>query len=350
MPRKINSLLVTGGLGFIGSAFIRFVLKQKNLQIRVVNFDLMTYAASLESVKKIAKDPRYFFVKGNILDQKKVLEAIDRFAIDACIHFAAETHVDNSIADPKLFLRTNIEGTFELLECLRKRPSLHFHHVSTDEVFGSLENGFFNEDSPYRPNSPYAASKAASDHLVRSYARTYKLSTTLSNCSNNYGPFQNAEKLIPQMLKKALLKQRLPVYGTGENVRDWLFVEDHVAALWQILLWAAPSQTFTIGGGAEKTNLELVRRLLELLAFELKEAPQKYLDLISFVKDRPGHDRRYAIDFSRLRKQLGWQPQVDLAEGLKKTLRWYLANREWLFSQKAPLKQLIKKAAVSDCI
>lgn len=340
--RKVKTILVTGGAGFIGSAFIRSVLKQKDFSGQIINFDLLTYAASLESLQSIASDPRYFFYKGNIVDQKKLLALFEKFKIDACVHFAAETHVDNSIRTPDVFFKTNVEGTFQLLECIRKRPEVHFHHISTDEVFGSIEKGAFTEKSPYQPKSPYAASKAAADHLVRAYANTYQLSTTISNCSNNYGPFQHSEKLIPQMIKKALLKQKLPIYGEGANVRDWLFVEDHVAAIWQILNTSSSGETYNIGGNGEKNNLEMVKLLLKLIAESLKLPKADLFSLISFVADRPGHDFRYAIDFSKIKKRLNWQPKVNLEEGLRQTVNWYLTNQQWLLASQ-PLQKLIDK-------
>lgn len=338
--RKLKTILVTGGAGFIGSAFIRFVLGQKDFQGTLINLDLLTYASSKESLKAVEKDKRYVFFKGSILDQKKTLGLFDQFQIDTCVHFAAETHVDNSIFAPDLFLKTNAEGTFQMLEAVRKRPNVHFHHISTDEVFGSIKEGFFSEKSPYLPNSPYAASKAAADHLVRSYANTYKLSTTISNCSNNYGPFQHSEKLIPLMIKKAILKQKLPIYGQGLNVRDWLFVEDHVAAIWQILNFSQAGESYNIGGGSEENNLDLIHLLLKILADFLKRDIKEFLSLISFVEDRPGHDFRYAIDFSKIKKQLGWQPAVSLEEGLKKTAHWYLKNQKWLLKALSLKQQL----------
>ncbi len=340
--RKLKNILVTGGAGFIGSNFIRFVLKQKKIKGKIVNFDSLTYAASLESLKEIEKDPRYFFVKGNILDQKKLLFTFKKFEIDTCVHFAAETHVDNSIYAPDLFFKTNVEGTLWLLESIRKNPDIHFHHISTDEVFGSAGKGFFKETSPYLPNSPYAASKAAADHLVRAYVNTYKLSATISNCSNNYGPFQHNEKLLPQMIKKAMLKQNLPIYGDGSNVRDWLFVQDHVEAIWRILEKSPSGETYNIGGDGEKSNLEIVHLLLEEIAFLTSVEKKELASLISFVKDRPGHDFRYAIDFSKIKNKLGWQPKTDIKQGLRKTISWYLQNQSWLF-KKAPLQRLMSK-------
>ncbi len=340
--RKVKNILVTGGAGFIGSAFIRSVLKQKDFSGQVVNFDLLTYASSLESLQEISADSRYTFFQGNILNHKKLMTIFDQFQIDTCVHFAAETHVDNSIRTPEVFLKTNVEGTFQILECIRKRPETHLHHISTDEVFGSIAKGTFTEKSPYQPNSPYAASKAASDHLVRAYANTYQLSTTISNCSNNYGPFQHSEKLIPQMIKKVLLKQKLPIYGEGKNVRDWLFVEDHVEAIWQIIKTSRSNETYNIGGNGEKNNLEIVHLLLNLIAEALQQEKADLFSLISFVTDRPGHDFRYAIDFSKIKNQLHWQPKVTLKEGLRRTVQWYLAHREWLLTAR-PLQKLLDK-------
>lgn len=285
----------------------------------VCNLDALTYAAHPGALKEFEGHPRYRFVQGNILDQALVEQLLP--AQDVIVHFAAETHVDRSIASAYPFVETNIKGTLSLLEAVRKFPHVHFHHVSTDEVYGSLgKTGAFSEASPYSPNSPYSASKAASDHLVRAFAHTYGLSTTISHCSNNYGPYQHSEKFIPLMLLHCLEGKPLPVYGRGTNVRDWLYVDDHVAAIWAILCKGKKGETYDIGGKSELTNLELLELLIELLAAQRGVDPAQYRKLISFVADRPGHDFRYAIDTAKIERELGWYPQVGLREGLMRTI------------------------------
>lgn len=308
-------ILVTGGLGFIGSAFIRFLLRQAGGE-RIVNLDAMTYAANESNLDGFHEHPRYRFVQGNINDVALVDQVLDDYEIDVIVHFAAETHVDRSIASSMPFLESNVMGTISLLEAVRRHPEVHFHHISTDEVFGSLgESGCFSENSNYRPNSPYSASKAASDHFVRAYANTYGLSTTISHCSNNYGPGQNVEKFIPRMILHCLLNKPLPVYGRGANVRDWIYVDDHVEAVWEIIRRGRKGETYGIGGGCEKSNLEMLHLLIDLLG-----DPEKR-QLIRFIEDRPGHDYRYAIDSSKLFRELGWQPRTKLEDGLRKTIR-----------------------------
>ena len=325
-------LLVTGGAGFIGSAFIRYVLHAVS-DIHIVNLDLLTYAGNLKNLESVQEDPRYSFVKGDICDEPLVEKLCKEHQIDTIVHFAAESHVDRSIRGPRAFFETNVGGTLSLLEVVRRLPHIHFHHVSTDEVYGSLsESGYFCESSPYRPNSPYAASKAASDHFVRAYAHTYGLSTTLSHCSNNYGPYQFPEKFIPHMILNALKKNPLPVYGSGVNVRDWLYVDDHADALWQILDKGEKGEVYDIGGSFEMRNLDLLEQILEHLAAHQQKDLQQYRQLITFVPDRPGHDLRYAIDGSKIQQQLGWQPQHDLHTGLRKTITWYLEHPEWLIT------------------
>lgn len=320
-----KNLLITGGSGFIGSAFIRMLLRQTPCQ--VYNLDALTYAAQPQALKGFEENPRYHFIQGNILNQPLVEKILEEREIDAIVHFAAETHVDRSIASARPFIETNIQGTLSLLEALRKFPHIHFHHISTDEVYGSLgEGGLFSETTPYRPNSPYSASKAASDHLVRAFAHTYNLSTTLSHCSNNYGPYQNPEKFIPLMLLHCLQGKPLPVYGRGANVRDWLYVDDHVEAIWAILCKGKRGETYDIGGQSELTNLELLHLLIDLLAEQKRESPEKYRSLIRFVTDRPGHDFRYAIDTSKIERELGWKPRTGLQEGLKKTIQTVSGN------------------------
>lgn len=310
--RKVENVLVTGGAGFMGSNFIRHLLG--NDIFRVVNLDLLTYAADLRNLQFCEKDPRYSFVQGDIRDEKLVLELLDKYDVDTIVHFAAETHVDNSIVNPRSFIETNVNGTFSLLEAVRKRIRVHFHHISTDEVYGSLDSGYFSEESPYHPNSPYAASKAASDHLVRSYGSTYSISYTISHSTNNYGPHQHGEKFIPLMIKNLLLGKELPIYGTGENRRDWLFVEDHAEAVWKILLLGKSGEMYDVGGGNEMSNLDIVDHLSKCLNIGPK---------VNFVKDRLGHDFRYAIEARKIREELGWKPGYSLKEGLKATVDWY---------------------------
>ena len=313
--------LDTGGCGFIGSAFIRMLLRSPSFTGKILNLDLLTYAARLENVSGFTQDPRYQFVQGNICDQPLIEQFLAQ-GVDVVVHFAAETHVDRSISSALPFIETNVIGTLALLEAIRKFPHVHFHHVSTDEVYGSLgERGFFDERSPYHPNSPYSASKAASDHLVRAFAHTYNLSTTLSHCSNNYGPGQYPEKLIPLMIERILEKKPLPVYGRGANVRDWLYVDDHVEALLAILQFGKRGETYDIGGGAELSNLDLIFLLIEIIAKETKVPREEYRSLIRFVEDRPGHDFRYAINPAKIQKELGWFPRTPLHEGLFKTIK-----------------------------
>jgi dTDP-glucose 4,6-dehydratase len=320
--RPLANLLVTGGAGFIGSAFIRYLFGSETFTGHILNLDLLTYAAHLDALSGISS--RYQFVQGDIGDQALVEQLLAHHRIDAVVHFAAETHVDRSIACAYPFIETNVKGTLSLLEAIRKFPSIHFHHISTDEVYGSLgESGFFNEQSPYRPNSPYSASKAASDHLVRAFAHTYGLSVTMSHCSNNYGPWQYPEKFIPLMISHCLQGRALPVYGEGANRRDWLYVEDHADAIWKILQFGKSGESYGIGGGVEISNLQLLYRIIQLLSQEIEVEPARYLSLIRFVQDRPGHDFRYAIDTTKIERELGWQPRTSLDEGLKKTIRWY---------------------------
>jgi len=318
--RPLNYLLVTGGAGFIGSAFIRYVLRLPNFSGRIVNLDLLTYAANLQSLKQWESDPRYKFIQGDICDQV-LIEKILSAGICAVVHFAAETHVDRSIQSATPFIEANIKGTLSLLEAVRKFPHVHFHHVSTDEVYGSLEKeGFFCETSPYRPNSPYSASKAASDHFVRAFAHTYDLSTTVSHCSNNYGPYQFPEKFIPLMIEKCLAKKPLPVYGRGDNVRDWLYVDDHAEAIWMILQQGKKGETYDVGGRTELSNLDLLHLLIPIVAKKTNENPEIYHRLIHFVQDRPGHDFRYAVDCSKLETELGWRSKTSLQKGLEQTV------------------------------
>jgi dTDP-glucose 4,6-dehydratase len=330
--RNVQNILVTGGAGFIGSAFIRYLLSsQTQFKGTCINLDALTYAGNLENLKPIAQDPRYIFERGDIRQQSLVEHLCQEHAIDTIIHFAAESHVDRSILGPQAFIETNVMGTFHLLEVVRKNPQIHFHHVSTDEVYGSLDvTGHFTEESPYRPNSPYSASKAASDHLVRAYGHTYQLSTCISNCSNNYGPYHFPEKLIPVMILNCLDRKPLPIYGQGINVRDWLHVEDHARALELLLRKGRKGETYNIGGEAEWRNIDLVYEIIRLIAEIQGVQIGELQKLVTFVKDRPGHDLRYAIDCSKIKKELGWKPMRTFSEGLKQTILWYMQNQEWV--------------------
>ncbi len=316
-------LLVTGGAGFIGSNFIHYILK-KYPDYEIVNLDLLTYAGNLENLKEIESHwggTSYKFIKGDIADAKLVNELMKN--ADAVVNFAAESHVDRSIMDARAFIHTNIAGTHSLLEAAKNNGNKRFHHISTDEVFGSLKplEPAFNENTPYNPRSPYAASKASSDHLARAYFHTYNLPVTISNCSNNYGPYQFPEKLFPLFITNLLENKKVPLYGDGLNVRDWLYVEDHCRAIDLIIQKGKLGETYCIGGNAEKTNKEVACKILELM--------KKDDSLIEFVKDRPGHDKRYAVDFSKIRQDLGWEPKVSFEGGLRKTIEWYENNKDW---------------------
>lgn len=321
---RFKKILVTGGAGFIGSAFIRWGLQTFPDLEKIVNLDLLTYAAHEKNMAAFIHDPRHLFVKGDIRDSKLVDQLCLEHRVEAIVHFAAESHVDRSITDPKAFIETNIVGTFSLLEVVRKHPHIHFHHVSTDEVYGSIEEGFFNESCSYKPNSPYAASKAASDHLVRAWGHTYNLSTTLSHCSNNYGPCQHQEKFIPLMISHCLQGKPLPVYGKGLNIRDWLYVDDHADAVWRILNQGVKGEVYDIGGSTEKQNIDLLHILIKLVANRTSREENKLKELITFVGDRPGHDFRYAIDTTKIARCLGWSPSHTLEKGLEKTIEWYI--------------------------
>ena len=330
-------LLVTGGAGFIGSNFVLAAVGQAGEP--VVNLDKLTYAGSLKNVEALRGDARHTFVHGDIADRALVRQLLARHRPRAIVHLAAESHVDRSIEGPAEFVQTNVVGTFCLLEEARaywsslaapERAAFRFVHVSTDEVYGSLgpEDAAFNEETPYAPNSPYSASKAASDHLVRAYHHTYGLPTLITNCSNNYGPYQFPEKLIPLMIVNALAGKPLPVYGDGLNVRDWLYVGDHCAALREVLARGRPGETYNVGGGSERRNIDLVKTLCALLDDAKPRTGGSYAVLITFVKDRSGHDRRYAIDSARIRRELGWRPQESFESGLRKTVIWYLGRQE----------------------
>lgn len=317
-------LLVTGGAGFIGSNFILYWLK-KYPSDKIVNLDKLTYAGNLENLKSVEKNPNYKFIHGDICDSQLVNSLLKDEQIDVIVHFAAESHVDRSIIDPAPFLKTNIEGTYTLLEAALNNGKIRFHHISTDEVFGALPLNTkekFNENSPYNPRSPYSASKAASEHLVRAYYFTYNLPITISNCSNNYGPYHFPEKLIPLAITNVLEGKKIPVYGDGNYVRDWLYVEDHCRAIDLIIYKGKIGETYLIGGLTDNiSNLELIKKILKLMG--------KDENFIEFVKDRPGHDRRYSIDWSKINKELNWKPNVDLETGLKLTINWYLKNQDW---------------------
>jgi dTDP-glucose 4,6-dehydratase len=325
--RIVNNILVTGGAGFIGSAFIRLVLGNENFTGRVLNFDILTYAGNLDNLVSISDDPRYVFIRGDICDNELVDTVCQKYEIDTIVHFAAESHVDRSIDSPMSFVETNVIGTVNLLEVVRKYPNIHFHHVSTDEVYGSLgEEGEFTENTSYHPNSPYSASKASSDHFVRSYAHTYGLSITLSNCSNNYGPYQHQEKLIPLMITHCMHKKPMPIYGNGKNVRDWLFVDDHVEAIWVILHYGMKGETYNIGGGEELCNVDIVHEIIKQVSTLLNEDEEENQALINYVEDRLGHDFRYAIDFSKIHGDLGWSPRHNFLDGLSNTVAWYVGR------------------------
>jgi dTDP-glucose 4,6-dehydratase len=334
-----GTVLVTGGCGFIGTNFVRQFLGN-DPKVKLVNVDLLTYAGRRENLADVEADygGRYSFVRADIGDAGAVADIFRRFEIDTVVHLAAESHVDRSIDAPAIFIRTNVIGTYNLLNAAReawqKSDGVRFHHVSTDEVFGSLgAEGAFSETTPYDPSSPYSASKASSDHLVMAWHRTYGLPVTLSNCSNNYGPHQFPEKLIPLMIAKALTGETLPVYGDGGNVRDWLYVSDHCAALELVVRSGAIGETYLIGGRCELTNLALVRKLCEILDSSIPRTNgESYAALITFVKDRPGHDRRYAIDPSRIERDLGWKPREGIESGLRKTIDWYRRNENWIAS------------------
>ncbi len=309
------NLLITGGAGFIGSNFVHYIL-DKYPDYNIVNLDSLTYAGNLENLKSIDNNSNYTFVKGDINDYDLLSKVVKEYEIDTIVHFAAESHVDRSITGPDLFLTTNIVGTHNLLKVALENDKLRFHHVSTDEVFGSLgDEGKFDENTPYDPKSPYSASKASSDHLVRAYANTYDLPITISNCSNNYGPYQHQEKLIPLFITNLLADKKVPIYGKGKNIRDWLYVTDHCSAIDLILHKGKLGETYLVGGDAEKRNIDIAKLLLQKL--------DKDEDMIETVEDRLGHDYRYAIDFAKIKDELGWQPSVSFEEGIDKTIDWY---------------------------
>ncbi len=334
------NLLITGGAGFIGSNLIQHVIDRLDVA-KLVNLDCLTYAGHLENLDRVVEHPKYVFEQFDIRDKAAVLEVVRKHAITHVMHLAAESHVDRSITGPGDFISTNIVGTFNLLEACRVQwgqdlAGKKFHHISTDEVYGSLgATGFFTETTPYAPNSPYSASKASSDMLVRAYHHTYGLPTVITNCSNNYGPFQFPEKLIPVVIQSVMARKSVPVYGDGMNVRDWLYVRDHAEALWQVITRGKLGETYNIGGHNEWANLRIVELICDLIDEFKPDLGGSSRKLITFVKDRPGHDRRYAIDASKIQRELGWTPAHTFESGIRETVRWYLDNQEWVRSVSA---------------
>ena len=336
-----QKILITGGAGFIGSAVIRHIIN--NTDDFVVNLDKLTYAGNLESLLEVSDSDRYVFEQVDICDRSELKRVFDEHKPDKLMHLAAESHVDRSIDGPVEFIQTNIVGTYNLLEAARaywneleekEKAAFRFHHVSTDEVYGDLEGGneLFTEETPYEPSSPYSASKASSDHLVRAWARTYGLPMVITNCSNNYGPYQFPEKLIPLIILNSLAGKALPIFGSGKQVRDWLYVDDHARALYRVMNEGVPGETYNIGGHNEKQNIEVVKTICTILDRLMPEHPDgigSYTDLITYVQDRPGHDNRYAIDAGKIQRDLGWVPEETFETGIEKTVQWYLDNNEW---------------------
>lgn len=336
--RQFKNILVTGGAGFIGANFIHYLFEKTDFEGKIINLDKLTYAGNLESLSEIEEKygtERYFFEQRDICDYMSVDTCFKKYEIDCVLHFAAESHVDRSIHGPSEFVQTNIIGTFNLLDVAKQywagRDDVLFHHVSTDEVFGSLgDTGFFFENTAYDPRSPYSASKASSDHLVNAYHHTYGLPVTMSNCTNNYGAYQFPEKLIPVMILNMLEGKDLPVYGDGMNIRDWLYVEDHCSGIWQVVQGGRLGETYNIGGENEWTNIDLLNNLCEIVAIKTDKEKDHYKKQITYVKDRPGHDRRYAINCDKIKSELGWKQSVTFEEGLDKTVDWYLDSKEWI--------------------
>jgi dTDP-glucose 4,6-dehydratase len=331
----MKNVLVTGGAGFIGANFVHYLLKVEP-DVHIVNLDVLTYAGSQENLKDLPDPSRHTFVEGDICDTELVDRLMRENNIDTIVHFAAESHVDRSIHGPAPFIQTNVVGTFTLLEAAKQawgeeRSGKRFHHVSTDEVFGSLapDDPAFQEITPYDPRSPYSASKASSDHLVRAYFHTYDLPVTITNCSNNYGPYQFPEKLIPLVILNAIQNKPLPIYGDGKQIRDWLYVVDHCEAIYHVMLDGTLGETYNVGGGNQPYNIDLVKEICAILD-ELQPASVSYASLITHVTDRPGHDRRYAMDISKIKSELDWQPKHDIESGLHETVKWYLANLDWV--------------------
>ena len=335
---RFNNIIVTGGCGFIGSNFIKYLFKQEDFKGKIINLDKLTYAGNPNNLVDIDEkfgNERYFFERIDIVNYSKLESIFKKYDIDCVIHFAAESHVDRSISGPSEFIHTNIIGTFNLLELARKKwrdkKNVLFHHISTDEVYGSLgDTGYFYEDTPYDPRSPYSASKASSDHLVMVYYHTYGMPVTISNCSNNYGPLQFPEKLIPLMINNMLEEKNLPVYGDGKNIRDWLYVEDHCSGIWEIVKKGKRGETYNIGGENEWTNIDLLNILCEKVAVEKGKDKNYYKKLIIYVKDRAGHDRRYAINCDKIKTEFGWKQSVNFEKGLELTVKWYLNNYDWM--------------------
>lgn len=334
-----KTVLLTGGAGFIGSALVRYLINQTDTV--VINVDKLTYAGSLHSLGGADASERHHFYQHDIIDSEVMTSLVEKYQPDYIMHLAAESHVDRSIDGPGEFIQTNIVGTYNLLQVAlgyyqslegAKKDAFKFHHISTDEVYGSLgESGLFTETTRYKPNSPYSASKASSDHLVRAWNKTYKLPVVVSNCSNNYGPFQFPEKLVPLIIQKAIAGEPLPIYGKGDNIRDWLFVDDHVKALWTIITQGENGEVYNVGGHNEKTNIEVVTVMCAILDDITPRADgKKYAEQISYVADRPGHDRRYAIDASKIERELGWTPQETFETGIRKTVEWYLGSADWV--------------------
>ena len=334
-----KTVLLTGGAGFIGSALVRYLINDTDNV--VINVDKLTYAGSLHSLGGADASSRHHFHQDDIVDSDAMRSLVSKYQPDYIMHLAAESHVDRSIDGPGEFIQTNIVGTYNLLQVALeyyqslegdKKAAFKFHHISTDEVYGSLgETGLFTETTRYKPNSPYSASKASSDHLVRAWNKTYNLPVVISNCSNNYGPFQFPEKLVPLIIQKAISGEQLPIYGKGDNIRDWLFVDDHVKALWQIVTNGRDGEVYNVGGHNEKTNVEVVTTMCSILDdIRPRNDGQKYEDQIVYVADRPGHDRRYAIDAAKIERELGWKPEETFESGIRKTVEWYLANEEWV--------------------
>lgn len=341
--RNPQNILVTGGAGFIGSNFIRRLLNNTpEFEGRIINLDALTYAGNVSSLDDIETKfgyKKYFFIHGTICDKELVEKIFLEYSIDTVVHFAAESHVDRSIFDPSIFLKTNIQGTFNLLEIAKNvwlketntKEKYLFHHISTDEVYGALgDSGAFTENTAYAPRSPYSASKASSDHFVRTYYHTYGLPVTISNCSNNYGPYQFPEKLIPLMILNIIEKKELPVYGDGKQIRDWIHVDDHNSAIWKILTEGKIGETYNIGGESEWTNIDLLHKIITIVSGKLNIDENDVLKTVTHISDRPGHDRRYAIDCTKIKNELGWKAEFDFEKGLENTVDWYLENTEWI--------------------